>query len=375
MSGLGSAADRQAQLRGELKAEQLGARGLERMARNPACGLLKALTVAGVSPATVVTDVYKEASREGQSPFALNAGNQFEEGLFESGAARLLNLYRTSGRLGLTECKVVSVPDLAPGATRAAMDRRQTVSTRLLSMKLAGDPAAPNIILKPRLTVMLLGLVFNIEPDALVAADADAFYTPVEIKSYPDRAGKTDPIDIRGACRQAGVAIVALRAAAGRLGAPTPQDLIPARGDLVLRQPGSNFPTLRPMTLQGEVDSLERALTEAPRDLGETEALLESVSPTAALDSAAVLDTLPNNYRDNCREFCALARRCKQRALAQGDPVVLGGRAREEFAAAGSLERVFELLDGRGFPPRSRAEQVLQQRLQEEYRELEKAVI
>jgi hypothetical protein len=366
--------DRQARLRGDLAAEQLGARGLERMARNPACGLLKALTVAGVSPARVSSAVYGEPGREGQSPFALGAGNQFEAGLFESGAARLLDLYRAQGRLRVTECRVADVPGLAPGTSREAMDRRHTLTDQLLRRKLAGDPSAPNLILKPRLVVGLLGLDFNIEPDALVAADGDAFYAPIEIKSYPDRDGKTDPVDVRGACRQAAVAVVALRAAARRFGAPAAERLVPAHGDLVLRVPGSFRPTLRPMTLQSEVDSLVRALEAAPRDLDEAEALLAGISAEATLDDPAVLDQLPTNYRESCREFCALARRCKERAICEGDPVLLGSRAREEYAAAGSLDRVLELLEGRGAPPRTAAERRLQAQLQETYRELRLAV-
>jgi hypothetical protein len=194
----------------------------------------------------------------------------------------------------------------------------------------------------------------------------------IEIKSYPDRGGKTDPADIRGACRQAGVGVIALRAAAGELGASEPSVLVPAAGDLVLRLPGSNNPRLRAMTLEGEVDSLERALAAAPRNLEETEALLAGIAPDAALDSAEAVDQLPNAYRENCREFCALARRCKQRACHQSDPILIGSRAREEFAAAGSLERVFALIDDA--TAASPAEEQLQQRLRLEVAELEKAV-
>jgi PD-(D/E)XK nuclease superfamily len=43
---------------------------------------------------------------------------------------------------------------------------------------------------KPRVPVTLLGVPHDTEPDVLVASDADAFYRAVEIKSYPDRAGK-----------------------------------------------------------------------------------------------------------------------------------------------------------------------------------------
>jgi hypothetical protein len=232
----------------------------------------------------------------------------------------------------------------------------------------------PNLVIKPRLQVTLLGLVFNIEPDALLAADDDGFYRPLEIKSYPDRAGKTDASDVRGACRQAAVAVVALRGVAAQLGSADARTLVPARGDLVLRTPGSFRPTLRPMALEGEVDSLERALQEAPRNLGETETLLATIGAAAALDVRAVVEQVPNNYQERCREFCAPAAQCKQRAQAEGDPVLLGSRAREEWAAAGSLERVLELLAGSGAAPRTPAEQLLRQRLQEEYVELQRAV-
>jgi hypothetical protein len=345
------------------------------MARNPSCQLLKAVTVAGLSPATVAEQVYGEPPRERQSPFAIGAGNQFESGVFDNGAARLLEIYRTAGRLSLAECRIVNVPELAPGTSPAAMARRQAISLRLLRAKLAGEAWAPNLIIKPRLSVGLLDLTFNIEPDALVAADADPFFRPVEIKSYPDRGGKTDASDVRGACRQAAVAVVALRGLATQFGASGVQELVPARGDLVLRTPGSYRPTLRPMPLEGEVDSLERALQEAPRNLGETEQLLASIGASAALDAPAVVDQLPNNYRENCREFCALAAQCKQRALAQSDPILLGSRAREEGSSAGSLQRVLELLDGRGAAARDRAGQLLQLRLQEEYVEYRRAVI
>jgi hypothetical protein len=105
------------------------ARGLERMARNPACGLLKALTVASLSPATVVEQVYREVNREGQSPFALGAGNRFESSLFENDAARLLQLFQAAGRLTPAENRVANVPDLAGQAGGA--DQRHNISHQL----------------------------------------------------------------------------------------------------------------------------------------------------------------------------------------------------------------------------------------------------
>jgi hypothetical protein len=41
-------------LRGGLPAEEPGARGIERVARNPECFKLKALTIVGITPATAI---------------------------------------------------------------------------------------------------------------------------------------------------------------------------------------------------------------------------------------------------------------------------------------------------------------------------------
>jgi hypothetical protein len=83
---------RLARLRGSLSAEEPGARGLERVARNPECMCLRALTIIGITPGTAAERIYGESSHEGQSPFAIAIGNRFERTLIENGAAALLEL-------------------------------------------------------------------------------------------------------------------------------------------------------------------------------------------------------------------------------------------------------------------------------------------
>jgi hypothetical protein len=362
-------------LRGSLKAEEPGARGFERVARNPDCARLRALTIASISSATAAVEVYGEPSREGQSPFALAIGNRFDRTMSENGGAELLQLYRTEGRLTIPECKVAIIPELAPIRSPRdipfALVLRQNITQKLLEQKLRGDPKAPNLIIKPRVRVTLLGLEHGIEPDGLVASDAERFYKPVEIKSYPDRAGKTEAADVRSACRQAAAGVVALRHFAARLRVSDPAALIPSACDLVLRVPGSLKPTLQPMTLRGEVDSLERAIHEAPSNLDELEQLLP---PGAALDNPEVLEQIPNNYRSTCREYCSLARHCKEAAVVNGDPMILGEIARENLAAAGSISRSLELMNGTGASPRTDAERALSEQLREALSEYRKAV-
>ena len=187
---------RLSRLRGKLPAEEPGARGLERVARNPECMRLRALTIAGITPHTAATKIYQEPSKEGQSPFALGVGNQFERNLFEAGASKLLDLYRKAGLLSVQECKVVNMADFAPLPTSPqklllALARRRAESDRLLKLKMNGSKDAPNIIIKPRLSVQLLGIGHGIEADALVAADSDPF--TAQLRQNPTRTDAVKP--------------------------------------------------------------------------------------------------------------------------------------------------------------------------------------
>jgi hypothetical protein len=313
----------------------------------------------GIKTATAASSVYFASAKEGMSLFALQRGTRFERHLLENGAARLLDLYRNSGRLTVTESKVVNVEDLAPGIRPVDLQRRRTETRRLFEAKLANDASAPNVIIKPRIPVGLLGVGHDVEPDVLVAADRDRFYQPAEIKSYPDRAGKTDPSDLRSIRRQAAVGVVALRQALEAMGRGA-DSLVAASGDLVLVRPQSFTPTLHPSLLRGEVDSIQRALAVAPASLEE---VADIVGSGASLDRRQILDAIPNAYRQNCREHCALAPVCKTQALREGNPSLLGDEAREELAVARSLGRAIELMNGNGLPPRNDEERVLRNRL------------
>lgn len=78
---------RLARLRDRLPAQSPGARGRERLARNSSCNRLRALTLSGITPAAAA-QVYRDPAPEGQSPFALGAGNRVEQQLFDDGATR-----------------------------------------------------------------------------------------------------------------------------------------------------------------------------------------------------------------------------------------------------------------------------------------------
>jgi hypothetical protein len=125
------------------------------------------------------------------------------------------------------------------------------------------------------------------------------------------------------------------------------------------------------MSIEGEVDSIVRAIAEAPTNLTELEGMLPE---SASLDDAATLSSVPNNYRPGCKEHCALWQQCRGQALETRAPVVLGDHAAEALAAAGSIDRALDLMMGAGAPPRNPAEAALARELQAANLEFRRAV-
>lgn len=359
-------ADIATRLRGSLHPEGLKARGIERVARNPDCDRLAALTLASVSPATYVKAVLGDEVSDARSPLALAAGHRFEARLFADDAAALVALYVTAGRL---PAEGVTVRDLSRGANTRSESGRATVraATRALMARALAGEAVPAVVLKPRMSVTVAGSEHEVEPDALVWTDG--FYRVVEVKAYPDRGGRTAPEDLRGACRQAAVGVVALRELLTSLGEKNACARVSAMGDLVFQRPGSSEGRLHPMTLAGEVDSLRRLVAALPARL----AALAAEIGGAAIDDPAVLFALSKRWQGGCATMCALAARCKAEMTACGDPALLGESAREHLGAAGSLVTALDLVRGNRSPAND-DERALVERLQPALAQLRKAV-
>ncbi len=348
--------------RGRLPRQSVGARGLVRLARNPQCERLRVLTTASVSPSSVAREVYQFDPREGQSPFAFAAGNQFEAAILKNDAHRLQQAYREAGLALATPANVAFVEEIIPGRGEAIQARRLELTEGFIRGRLNGNLNAPDVIIKPRLGVWMLGSSHLIEPDALVALMGAKRYLPVEIKSYPDRESKTDPSDIRTACLQAAVAHVAVRQVLARVDVPSAEDELP-RGHLVLRKPGRYWPVVRPMTLGSEVNLLERVLMSGDDAATVVGTMLDRIKPRAALDDPAVLNQIGNHFSDSCLGTCSLAPKCKSCAVSAGDLAVIGDVVREDLLPTKTIHRALELLHATGNQPENDQEAALAERL------------
>ena len=341
-----------------LQRESLGARGLEHFARNPSCLRLGALTMLGVSPVQAAQILFGEAALEGQSPFAMHVGNRFEAHVFKDNAKALLALYVQAGRLSNDDVEVLDIAGAHPGTSLEDLQARHELTLERLEDAVTAPRTRPLLLIHPRLHLEFLDHTIDIEPDALLIMHDSAELYPIEVKSYVDRGGYTSASSIRGACRQAAVGVVALRR---ELGMP-----VTARVDLILRQPTRFEPTLRPMTLEGEVESLETTIDNAPELRRDIIAMLDEEELT--IRDRAQLESLPHHFCDGCKEHCALAPLCKREAFEAGSPAVLGQHAQEALRATASLPDAWALLRGEREPASAQEATLLEQ-----LRELEAA--
>ncbi len=323
-----------------LQRESLGARGLEHFARNPSCLRLGALTMLGVSPAQAVKILFGEDVSEGQSPFAMHVGNQFESYVFKDHAKALIALYIQTGRLSSDDVEVVDVVLEHPGTSSTSLQARHALTLEWLEDAMTTPRTRPLLLIHPRLHLDFLDHSVDIEPDALLIMHDSTEIYPIEVKSYVDRGGYTSTSSIRGACRQAAVGVVALRRELGLS--------ITARVDLILRQPTRFEPSLRPMTLEGEVESLELAIDNASELRLAILEILDAKELT--IRDRAQLESLPNLFCESCKEHCALAPLCKREAFEMGSPSLFGQHTQEALRATTSLPDAWALLRGEREP-------------------------
>lgn len=332
----------------------------EQWARNPTC---RANTLSAVHNVRMA-DVARRAGLEptfGQSPFALARGTVFERELLANGARRLIE--------GLVEAEVLpagasGLLDLRlrvnGGPRVATIDEAIDETIGFLHRAARGDGA--------RLPAVVAGAAVRIPrgvmlPEANLIVDVLAvrgdgrrpLITVGEIKAQPDRGGYTDRRDLAAARAQAGVYLHAIELAI-RQERLSDAIEVSTTGFLVLTRPGSMRPSVRAN------EDLRYQAVRAERGFERLELAAQALPGTTGDALADAVLEAATDYSEACLSFCDLAPRCFERALAAGDPIVLGEDVRR-FLGQVSLTRALELLDGAR--PKTPAERDLLRRIAE----------
>ena len=246
------------------------------------------------------------------------------------------------------------------GGPHRTLDEARDATADLFRRIVAAPKRAPVIIAGATVSipggVMLPEALLVLDVIAVRLGDEAVELVVGEIKTYPDRAGYTDPRELSIARAQAGVYIHGLELVLDQLGL-TSSFLIQLQGFLVLSRPGFNQPSIRAREdLNDEAERARRGFELLRRAAGSVKPLPnpEEASCVAAVRNASTA------FGETCLSFCDRALCCRKAALAAGNPAVLGDDM-SRFLGAINLHRGIELLTGKA--PVSDVERDLVRRL------------
>ena len=342
-------------IRGTLPRARANARSVAALTQNPGCTRRRVIDSAGVAAHDLAAKLGHPTLR-GQSPFAIEGGNRFEDRLKErSGYALLVEALAPYVDLPAPPDLVVEDVNKVGGKrfTPEWMDARAAKTDDALGKIARGDADAPHVVDHPVLRFELAGTQVNLEPDALAFRVGEKLEL-VEIKSYPIIDGQADPGKLSATAGQTAVYHMALRATLERLGFD-PELLV---WSVILVAP-RNFgrqPVAHRVPLKKKSLSLARVLTAVPKTadvLADLDpGLTFDVDPGGTMDEATLRAALTVAVQQvgalfvpDCVTTCDMAAFCRAEAWAADDPARLGRDARDNLAGVHTLADALRLAE------------------------------
>jgi hypothetical protein len=320
----------------------------EQWVKNPACEANTVSAVHNVRMADVARAIGLRPSF-GQSPFAIARGREFERQLLAKDGERLHKELIRAAVLPPDASGFLDIRLRMNGGPRVVTLDQALAETRSFLGDVAEGRSVPSLVAGATVRIPR-GVML---PEAILIIDALAIRTDLrpativvgEIKSYPDRAGYTDPAELAAARAQAGLYVHALDLVVDSIGEASRID-VSREGFLVLTKPGSNWPSIR----AGE--DLRYQAVRAERGFQLLEDAAQVLPEQVAVDDEPVDDQLmraviegEHRYSEACLSFCDLAPNCHEEARDRGDAVVLGEDLRR-FVGGIPLDRVTSLMNG-----------------------------
>ena len=320
-------------------------RRFEQWAQNPECEANATSAILGVSMVDVAVREGLKPTM-GQSPFALQRGQQFERQLFRDDAQLLRAELEKASVLPTEPSGFADLRMRHLGGPCRDLDEARTRTLDLLR-SLAKEGVGPKgLSLVAGATICVPGRAML--PEAILVIDAVVIHETAgppelvvgEIKTYPDRGGHTDRVQLAGARAQSGVYVHGLTEVLRENGWAD-RIIVATKGFLVLTKPGSNRPSIRAN------EDLRYQVERAARGLQKLPALAEQLAPSGAPppDPIAAVTNAPIHYEEACIRFCDRASGCFARELAAARPSVLGDDVARLIGSM-SLNRVRDLLHG-----------------------------
>ena len=256
-------------------------RRFEQWASNPRCEANTVSAVHNIRMAAVAEKEGLEPSM-GQSPFAIARGQTFEKSLFRENAASLVAELARTGVLPTGTPRFVDLRLRLNGGRMRTLDESRAKTSELLrevAAEVRGKKTGTPILIAGA-TICVPGGVML--PEAILVVDAlvircdqnPAQLVVGEIKTYPDRGGYTDRVELATARAQAGVYVHGLRVVLDQELSAADAVKVADSGFLVLSRPGFSSRRSGPARSSGSRPSGQRG--------GSTESGRSPTSSTAS---------------------------------------------------------------------------------------------
>lgn len=270
--------------------------------------------------------------QEGMSAAALTTGNQQEASLLRAGAAPLIELLTSAGRLAPGELGFLDIRSLP-----ARQQPRETL--RLIGGRLLGDAHQVHVLAQPMFEVDIWGRTQHFKADfAVLPGAGDASLG--EKKSFHDFEADTDQPAMRALLDQGGAYYALADLALRQSGANAAADRLHPVLDAVLRGP-----RVYQLPVHDERDRTLRLLsTSESADLDDIAADAATDASTTTLDVGFV-EALANNRGTHCKA-CPLRNKCRDEAYTGGDVTILSRPTQVVAAVAGSVARAAAIAAG-----------------------------
>jgi len=333
----------------------------EQWAKNPVCEANTVSAVPGIPMRGVA--VREGATGDyGQSPSALARGQTFENSLFRDDGQRFIGALIEAEVLPVSSAGLLDLRTRRhAGTSKDLEDALARTTTHLRDRARQGSSARSPCLLAGAALRIPGGLMI---PEAVLILDALVIRTDGnrprlvvgEVKTYPDRAGYTDPGEHATARAQAGVYVAGLELCLREWKLDAQLD-VAHRGFLVLTRSGSNMPSIR--ANEDLAHQRRRALRGFERLHLIAQDIPQPMDPAKGMEAVQCAGT---HYSEACVSFCERANICRGRALQAGDPAVLGDRMAQWLGDI-SIDRALAILAGT--PPDGPGELDLRERFRE----------
>ncbi|MGW2052760.1 hypothetical protein ACWCOZ_02370 [Streptomyces sp. NPDC001840] len=348
-------------LRGNQARQEYTARKITALTANPGCERRAVLDAAGIDKGKLADRLGKPAPF-GQSPFAITRQQQFVDQLKAYGYAELITLLRAELDVPIAEAAIADLNTVGENADLSV----RAAETRNLLRAIAENRDTRLILDHPMLTLDVAGTIAYLEPDAVSHRIGDQLYV-VLVRSFSAVDGQADAGKVAEAAKQAAVHVLALRQALDRMGADPA--LVAERFLLALPKDFSNRPYGRLVDLRQQLDSVTYQLTRLAKVESRVAALPSDATldlsqdrtgrPAATAESlAATVEALPHLYGPRCLDMCELSHYCRDAAIRDGDPALLGSVVRDSLPGMENIAIAYDLAHGLREPAEAQEEVV-----------------